>query len=91
MDSIPPGRRVPRRPSRPGDVGLILGTTAVVNLVIDPEPFHGEPVGATLAHPFNERWIRVIAPLSGTFAFDWFASLLSQSFGGGSSPSWWPA
>ena len=34
-----------------GDVGLVLGTTAVVNVVVEPEPFHGEPVGATLAHP----------------------------------------
>lgn len=65
-----------------GDVGLILGTTAVVDAVIEPEPFNGEPVGATVCHPLNSRWIRVIAPLSGTSAFDWFTTLHPQSLGG---------
>ncbi len=65
-----------------GDVGLILGTTAVVNAIVEPEPFRGEPIGATLAHPINHRWIRVIAPLSGASVFDWFASLHPQSLGG---------
>lgn len=65
-----------------GDVALILGTTAVVNVVIEPEPFHGEPVGATLCHPLNHRWIRVIAPLSGALALDWFTSLHQSSLGG---------
>lgn len=65
-----------------GDVGLVLGTTAVVNVVVDPEPFHGEPVGATICHPLNHRWIRVIAPLSGALAVDWFTSLHRSSIGG---------
>lgn len=68
--------------NRAGDVGLILGTTAVVNAIVEPEPFRGEPIGATLAHPVNHRWIRVIAPLSGASALDWFASLHPQSLGG---------
>ncbi|MDR3496485.1 MAG: carbohydrate kinase [Ancalomicrobiaceae bacterium] len=65
-----------------GDVGLILGTTAVVNVVVDPEPFHGEPVGATICHPLNHRWIRVVAPSSGALAVDWFTSLHQTSLGG---------
>jgi sugar (pentulose or hexulose) kinase len=65
----------------PGDVGLILGTTAMVNVVVEPEPFGGEPVGATICHPFNDRWIRVVAPLSGASTVDWFTSLLRGAFG----------
>jgi sugar (pentulose or hexulose) kinase len=66
-----------------GDVGLILGTTAMVNVVVAPAPFAGEPIGATICHPFEDRWIRVIAPLSGTSTLDWFASLHRASVGGG--------
>jgi erythritol kinase len=65
-----------------GDVGLVLGTTAMVNAVIEAEPFKGEPVGATVCHPVNDRWIRVIAPLSGASAFDWFTTLHPRSLGG---------
>ena len=65
----------------PGDVGLILGTTAMVNVVVAPQPFSGEPIGATICHPFNDRWIRVIAPLSGASAIDWFCSLHRRRFG----------
>ena len=68
--------------NNPGDVGLVLGTTAVVDAVIEPEPFKSEPVGATICHPVNDRWIRVIAPQSGTSAFDWFTTLHPQSLGG---------
>ena len=35
-----------------------------------------------MCHPLNSRWIRVIAPLSGTSAFDWFTTLHPQSLGG---------
>lgn len=65
-----------------GDVALILGTTAVVNVVVDAAPFDRVPVGATLCHPLNDRWIRVIAPLSGALALDWFTSLHTSSLGG---------
>jgi sugar (pentulose or hexulose) kinase len=64
-----------------GAVGLILGTTAMVNVVVDPEPFGGEPIGATICHPFNDRWIRVIAPLSGASTVDWFTSVHRRTFG----------
>lgn len=60
---------------RPGGVYLVLGTTAMLNVVTEPEAFAGEPVGATLAHSYADRFIRVIAPLTGTQAYDWFVSL----------------
>jgi sugar (pentulose or hexulose) kinase len=66
----------------PGDMCLILGTTAVLTYVADPEPFTKPPLGATLHHPFNDMWIRGLAPQSGASAFDWFAALHPNSFGG---------
>ncbi len=65
-----------------GDVCLIMGTAAVVNVVIDPEPFSGQPVGATLSHPYLDKWIRVIGPQSGASAFDWFTSIHPKSLCG---------
>ncbi len=58
-----------------GDMCLILGTTAVLAVLIDPEEFLQPPVGATLVHPFLDKWIRVMAPLSGALALDWFNAL----------------
>lgn len=68
--------------SAPGDMCLILGTTAVLTYVTAPEPFTTPPLGATLHHPFEDTWIRGLAPQSGTSAFDWFAALHPKSFGG---------
>ncbi len=65
-----------------GDVFIILGTTAVVGVVIDPEPFSGKIVGATIAHPYLDKWLRVLAPLSGASALDWFTSMNSPLFDG---------
>ncbi len=67
------------------DILLILGTTAVVNAVTHPAPFSGSPVGATVIHPMTDRWIRVLAPQSGASAFDWFAQLHPDGFGGDSA------
>lgn len=65
-----------------GDICLILGTTAVVAVIVEAEPFSGPQPGATLAHPYTEKWIKVLAPLSGASALDWFSSLDSMSDGG---------
>lgn len=65
-----------------GDTLLVLGTTAVVNTVTQPQPFKQPPVGATILHPLPDRWIRVLAPQSGASAFDWFADLHPDGFGG---------
>ncbi len=65
-----------------GDIGLILGTTAVVAALMKPEPFSEPLPGATLAHPYNNLWIRVLAPLCGAAALDWFSSTHPRSFGG---------
>ena len=68
-----------------GDICLILGTTAVLNVIVDPGPFDGEPVGATLAHPYLDKWIRVIAPATGAAALDWFATLHPKTMAGASA------
>lgn len=67
-----------------GDICLILGTAAVVNVIVDPEPFGVQPAGATLAHPLSQRWIRVLAPSSGASALDWFSSLHPKTLEGNS-------
>lgn len=66
----------------PGDMCLILGTTAVLSYVFPPEPFGTPPLAATVHHPVTQDWIRVLAPQSGASAFDWFAALHPNSFGG---------
>ena len=66
----------------PGDMCLILGTTAVLSYIMPPEPFTQPPVAATVHHPITDDWIRVFAPQSGASAFDWFAGLHPNSFGG---------
>ena len=66
----------------PGEMCLILGTTAVLTYVMKPEPFGKPPLAATLHHPFTDDWIRGLAPQSGASAFDWFAALHPNSFGG---------
>lgn len=65
-----------------GDTLLVLGTTAVVNTVTPPQGFAAPPAGATILHPLSDRWIRVLAPQSGTSAIDWFAKLHPDGFGG---------
>lgn len=66
----------------PGDMCLILGTTAVLSYIMTPTPFVAPPVAATVHHPITDDWIRVLAPQSGASAFDWFAALHPNSFGG---------
>lgn len=66
----------------PGDMCLILGTTAVLSYVCAPEPFDTPPLAATVHHPLSADWIRVLAPQTGASAFDWFAALHPNSFGG---------
>jgi sugar (pentulose or hexulose) kinase len=66
----------------PGELCLILGTTAVVTHVMAPHSFEAPPLGATLHHPFTSDWIRGLAPQSGASAFDWFAALHPNSFSG---------
>ncbi len=65
-----------------GDMCLILGTTAVLAYVAPPEPFDTPPLAATVHHPLTKDWIRVLAPQTGASAFDWFAALHPNSFGG---------
>ncbi len=64
---------------QPGQTMMIMGTTAVVNILTDRVRPGTEPVGATVLHPTADVAIRVLAPSTGAAALDWFASLHSQS------------
>jgi len=65
------------------DIMMILGTTAVVSILTDRFHPTDDPIGATLLHPVNNDIVaRVLAPSTGTSAFDWFAGLHLQGSGG---------
>ena len=67
---------------QPGETMMIMGTTAVVNILTDRVEPSDTPVGASVLHPTSDVIIRVLAPTTGAAAFDWFASLHPQSLGG---------
>jgi len=69
---------------QPGQTMMILGTTAVVNILVESVPGSDIPVGATVYHSTEDLLIRVLAPTTGAAAFDWFTSLHSQSLSGDS-------
>lgn len=66
---------------RPGQAMMIMGTTAVVNILTDRVAPQALPVGASVLHPTSDTIIRVLAPTTGAAAFDWFASLVSPGAG----------
>ena len=68
---------------RAGETMMILGTTAVVNILTDKAHPADAPVGASCLHPTAPTLIRVLAPTTGAAAIDWFAALHPQSLGGG--------
>lgn len=70
---------------QPGQTMMIMGTTAVVNILTDRVQSTPTPVGASVLHPTSDAIIRVLAPTTGAAAFDWFASLHPQSLGGAST------
>ncbi len=67
---------------RPGEIMMIMGTTAVVNILTDSVTPTAHPVGASAAHPTSDAIIRILAPTTGAAAFDWFAGLHTLSLGG---------
>lgn len=66
---------------RAGQAMMIMGTTAVVNILTDKVTLQALPVGASVRHPTSDTIIRVLAPTTGAAAFDWFASLVSPAAG----------
>lgn len=70
---------------RAGETMMIMGTTAVVNILTDRIEPADAPVGASCLHPTAPVTIRVLAPTTGAAAFDWFAALHPQSLGGASA------
>ncbi len=70
---------------RAGETMMIMGTTAVVNILTDRITPTEAPVGASCLHPTAPVTIRVLAPTTGAAAFDWFAALHPKSLGGASA------
>ena len=68
-----------------GETMMIMGTTAVVNILTDRITPSDAPVGASCLHPTAPVTIRVLAPTTGAAAFDWFAALHPKSLGGASA------
>ena len=66
----------------PGQMQMILGTTAVVNLLVDGVTPTDLPVGATVRHPTSDSLIRVLAPTTGAAAFDWYSGLYPRTLRG---------
>jgi sugar (pentulose or hexulose) kinase len=64
------------------DTMMIMGTTAVVNILKEKVQPTETPLAATVMHSTREMFIRVLAPSTGAAAFDWFASLHPTSLGG---------
>ena len=64
------------------DTMMIMGTTAVVNILKDAVVPSETPLAATVMHAARDMPIRVLAPSTGAAAFDWFASLHPKSLGG---------
>lgn len=69
---------------QPGDTMMIMGTTAVVNILTDRITPADLPVGATVLHANGNLLTRVLAPTTGASAFDWFCGLHPASLGGDS-------
>ena len=67
---------------RPGQMQMILGTTAVVNVLVDTVTPSRLPAGASVRHATADLVIRVLAPTTGAAAFDWFTALHPMSLGG---------
>lgn len=70
---------------KPGQAMMIIGTTAVVNILTDKIDSSDEPIGASVLHSTSDAIIRVLAPSTGASAFDWFAKLHPASLGGEST------
>ncbi len=70
---------------QPGQTMMILGTTAVVNILTDHVTPTERPVGASALHPTSQAIIRILAPSTGAAAFDWFTALHPKSLGGEST------
>lgn len=71
--------------SKPGETMMILGTTAVVNILTDSVTPTDTPVAASTRHSTGDAIIRILAPSTGAAAFDWFSSLHPQSLSGSSA------
>lgn len=68
-----------------GQAMMIIGTTAVVNILTKQVTPNDAPVGASALHATSDTIIRILAPTTGAAAFDWFSRLHPDSLGGESA------
>lgn len=61
--------------NKPDQAMMVLGTTAVVNILSNKRPSSDAPNGATVRHPTSDLYIRILAPTTGAAVFDWFTAL----------------
>ena len=64
-----------------GQAMTILGTTALIGLVLGEPIFEPEDVGATVCHAPAGRWLRVLGTMAGTPNLDWYLRTLGRSYG----------
>jgi sugar (pentulose or hexulose) kinase len=64
-----------------GQAMTILGTTALVGLVLGEAVFEPEDVGATVCHAPDRRWLRVLGTMAGTPNLDWYLRTIGRSYG----------
>jgi erythritol kinase len=58
---------------RPGDACTVLGTAGIHQMVLDRPDSMPTGIGYTIAHPLADRWVRLLAAMTGTLNLQWFA------------------
>ncbi len=58
---------------RPGDACTVLGTAGIHQMVLDRPDSTPAGIGYTITHPLAERWVRLLAAMTGTLNLQWFA------------------
>ena len=64
-----------------GQAMTILGTTALIGLVLGEPVFEPKDVGATVCHAPAGRWLRVLGAMAGTPNIDWYLRTMGRSYG----------
>lgn len=64
----------------PGQAMTILGTTALVGLVLDKPVFTPAGIGATVCHALAGRWLRILGAMAGTPNLDWYLATIGGTY-----------
>ncbi|MEM7125108.1 MAG: FGGY-family carbohydrate kinase [Chloroflexota bacterium] len=62
-----------------GQSFTLIGTTALNAIVLDEPNLVPADIGATVCHGLPQRWMRVLAAMSGTPNLDWYIAELSRA------------